>query len=148
MNGMSETIDLSEKMEGHVIMWAKGHYKREKFGIGEGGFDFYDLVRVQREWSGLGEYWTPFFKDTLKLLVNTASIVGISHAEVLETFLWKAGDRNKKITYALKADDHMTLEDIGRAYADQLMNLKIRERHPEKEGHYYDIFKLPKKLDI
>lgn len=148
MNGMQETLDLSDRMEGHVLLWAKHHYKRDKFGIGEGQLDFYDLVRVQQKWSGMSDYWTPFFKDTLALLAHTADLVGIKHTEVMDSMLWNSGTRCKKITYGLKADDHLTLEDMARAYASVLQNLKVRERHPEKEGHYYDIFKLPKKLDI
>lgn len=66
-------VDLSNKLEGHVILWAKGHYKGRTLQEVLAAFTMYD-----------GAYFT---KDLLKVLMRTLMLTEQATPFLMEQFM-------------------------------------------------------------
>jgi len=113
-----KTIDLSSKFEGHVVLWAKHHY-------GERTLE--RLYEMQREWSGMTDKWTPFPKDVLLLIRETADLLGINGRQVVESVTYKFWmDNERMTTYHVGMKDSITLESLIMAYANAIESARVR----------------------
>jgi hypothetical protein len=113
-----KTIDLTNKFEGHVVLWAKHHY-------GERTLE--RLYEMQREWSGMTDKWTPFPKDVLLLIREAADLLGINGRQVVESVTYKFWmDNDKMTTYHVGMKDSITLESLIMAYANAIESARVR----------------------
>jgi len=104
-----KTVNLRNKLEGHIVLWAKNHY-------GERTLE--RLAEIQREWSGMPSDWTPHAKDVFRFVREAADAVGVSGnlaVEMVVSGLWH--QNNLPTTYHVRPESKITLEGIIQAYA-------------------------------
>jgi len=113
-------IDLTNKLEGHIVLWAKNWY-------GERTIE--RLAEVQREWSGMPNDWTPHPKHVLQFLRETADALGINGRQVVECIIYKFWiDNNKPSTYHVTLTDKIELQALIQAYADAIVSAPIKTK--------------------
>lgn len=108
-------INLKDKLEGHVVLWTKGWY-------GNGHRDAYDRINdVWREWCGMPVGYEIGPKHLLRLLADTADILSIKQADVMDTFLRNVSQRNNRLSsYQVGNEDTAKVWDMVDAYAQNI----------------------------
>jgi len=100
-----KTIDLRDKLEGHVVLWAKGWY-------GNGHKDAYSRWNeIVREWSGMPRDHEMRPKDLLALVIETALKLEARPREIADMIA-----RNFAIESGAPTSHHLGMEDRARIW--------------------------------
>ena len=118
---MRTTIDLSDRFEGHVVLWAKGHY---------GDITPAVLKKVCCTYTGLTDDGALSATDLLRLVMLTSEMLRVSSTQVFQSVAQRSTGLSGSIS----------LEELSMAFADAIKNSRI---NPNWEGH---VVLLPKPL--
>jgi hypothetical protein len=105
-------INLKDKFEGHIVLWAKNHY-------GERTLE--RLAEIQREWSGMPNDWNPHPKHVLGFIREAADTLGVNGRQVVDSVVhafWM--ENNLPTTYHVGFDTQISLKALIMAYADAI----------------------------